>query len=252
MASGSASPRSYRVTATCARSSQRWALEVTAPIATEDFWTLWCCLEGGDGGRGERVRASARPDGRRHLRGEQGGHCAHRRARRRRESKSRLTGALLASATGNLLQNAFKFSHGERERHAQDARDEGASSSSTSRTSFGGLAGRWRRGALPALRAAGARIVPASGLGLAIVRRGVEANGGEIHARDMPGKGCVFTIDLPRASHPLSRGKARRATGGALPSGSRLPPGGTSKARATCLVAITSELSRKRSGIEPA
>jgi hypothetical protein len=36
--------------------------------------------------------------------------------------------------------------------------------------------------------------------GLAICRRGVEANGGTLIARDVPGVGCVFTIDLPRHS----------------------------------------------------
>jgi signal transduction histidine kinase len=36
------------------------------------------------------------------------------------------------------------------------------------------------------------------GLGLSISRRGVEANGGKVHVRDLPGKGCVFTITLPR------------------------------------------------------
>ena len=36
------------------------------------------------------------------------------------------------------------------------------------------------------------------GLGLAISRRGVEANGGKLYVRDLPGKGCVFTIDLPK------------------------------------------------------
>jgi len=36
------------------------------------------------------------------------------------------------------------------------------------------------------------------GLGLGISRRGVEANGGEIHIHNLPGKGCVFTIDLPK------------------------------------------------------
>jgi signal transduction histidine kinase len=35
------------------------------------------------------------------------------------------------------------------------------------------------------------------GLGLSISRRGVEANGGELTARDLPGVGCIFTIDLP-------------------------------------------------------
>jgi len=36
------------------------------------------------------------------------------------------------------------------------------------------------------------------GLGLSIVRKSVGANGGEIRVRDLPGTGCVFTIDLPR------------------------------------------------------
>jgi signal transduction histidine kinase len=36
------------------------------------------------------------------------------------------------------------------------------------------------------------------GLGLSISRRAVEAIGGKLRVRDMPGIGCVFTIDLPR------------------------------------------------------
>ena len=36
------------------------------------------------------------------------------------------------------------------------------------------------------------------GLGLFISRKGVEASGGVIRVRDLPGQGCVFTIDLPR------------------------------------------------------
>jgi signal transduction histidine kinase len=38
-------------------------------------------------------------------------------------------------------------------------------------------------------------------LGLSISRRGVEANGGTVRVRSIAGKGCVFTIDLPRRSH---------------------------------------------------
>ena len=37
------------------------------------------------------------------------------------------------------------------------------------------------------------------GLGLAIARESVEVNGGELRVRSVPGHGCVFTIDLPRA-----------------------------------------------------
>ena len=42
------------------------------------------------------------------------------------------------------------------------------------------------------------------GLGLPISRRGVEANGGTLHVRNLPGTGCLFTIDLPRATPPLA------------------------------------------------
>jgi len=37
------------------------------------------------------------------------------------------------------------------------------------------------------------------GLGLAISRWGAEANNGRIYARNLPGHGCIFTIDLPRS-----------------------------------------------------
>jgi signal transduction histidine kinase len=38
------------------------------------------------------------------------------------------------------------------------------------------------------------------GLGLDICRRGAEANNGVLRVRNVPGSGCVFTIDLPRHS----------------------------------------------------
>ena len=40
------------------------------------------------------------------------------------------------------------------------------------------------------------------GLGLAFSRWGAEANDGRIHARSLPGEGCVFTVDLPRLPIP--------------------------------------------------
>jgi len=43
---------------------------------------------------------------------------------------------------------------------------------------------------------------PHPGFGLAISRRCVEAMGGRIRVRDLPGKGCVFTVDLPRRTPP--------------------------------------------------
>jgi signal transduction histidine kinase len=41
-----------------------------------------------------------------------------------------------------------------------------------------------------------------AGLGLAFSRWGAEANGGQVHARSLPGIGCVFTVDLPRLPPP--------------------------------------------------
>jgi signal transduction histidine kinase len=38
------------------------------------------------------------------------------------------------------------------------------------------------------------------GLGLAISRQAVEQDGGRLSVRDRPGKGCVFVIEMPRAS----------------------------------------------------
>ncbi len=37
------------------------------------------------------------------------------------------------------------------------------------------------------------------GLGLSISKRAVELNDGNVTARDLPGKGCIFTINLPQA-----------------------------------------------------
>jgi len=40
------------------------------------------------------------------------------------------------------------------------------------------------------------------GLGLAFSRKVVEASGGTISVRNLPGRGCVFAIDLPRSPAP--------------------------------------------------
>jgi signal transduction histidine kinase len=39
---------------------------------------------------------------------------------------------------------------------------------------------------------------PGSDSGLSIARQGIEASEGTLTVRDIPGTGCVFTIDLPR------------------------------------------------------
>jgi signal transduction histidine kinase len=42
------------------------------------------------------------------------------------------------------------------------------------------------------------------GLGLSICAKAAAANGGELLVRDLPGRGCVFTLDLPRKPPPLA------------------------------------------------
>jgi signal transduction histidine kinase len=102
---------------------------------------------------------------------------------------------MLAASVGNLLQNAFKFTkprsdvrlhaHVVSDRVLIDVEDE-----------CGGLpAGAVDRMFLPFSQDGQDR--SGLGLGLDISRRGVEANGGVLRVRDVPGTGCVFTIDLP-------------------------------------------------------
>jgi signal transduction histidine kinase len=103
---------------------------------------------------------------------------------------------MLASAVGNLLQNAFKFTkrdtevrlraHMVADRVLIDVEDH-----------CGGLpSGPPEALLLPYAQSGDDR--SGLGLGLDISRRGVEANDGILKVRDVPGSGCVFTIDLPR------------------------------------------------------
>jgi two-component system sensor histidine kinase MprB len=49
-------------------------------------------------------------------------------------------------------------------------------------------------------RAAAARALPGSGLGLSIVRQVVEAHGGTVVAENAPGGGALFRVQLPASA----------------------------------------------------
>jgi signal transduction histidine kinase len=107
---------------------------------------------------------------------------------------------VLAAVVGNLLQNAFKFTRprttvtlrvgASTERVLIEIEDE-----------CGGLpGGNVTELFRPFEQRSGDRT--GLGLGLAFSRWGVEANNGRLYARNLPNRGCVFTLDLPRVPVP--------------------------------------------------
>ena len=103
---------------------------------------------------------------------------------------------MLFSAVGNLLQNAFKFT----QRHTEVSLNAYAAAERIRidvEDHCGGLPpGTAEDVFLPFKQSGEDR--SGLGLGLAICRRSVEANNGALKVRDVPGSGCVFTIELPR------------------------------------------------------
>jgi signal transduction histidine kinase len=107
---------------------------------------------------------------------------------------------ILAAVVGNLLQNAFKFTRPRStvtlrvgtatERVLIEVLDEchGLPSSKVSDL--------FRPFEQRSADRTGA------GLGLAFSRWGAEAHSGRIYARNLPERGCVFTLDLPRVPAP--------------------------------------------------
>jgi len=112
---------------------------------------------------------------------------------------------VLAAVVGNLLQNAFKFTRPQTtvtlrigasaERVLIEVEDE-----------CGGLPGGDVDNLFHPFEQRCADRT-GLGLGLAFSRFGAEANDGRLYARNVPGRGCVFTVDLPRqTAHAVAAG----------------------------------------------
>jgi len=104
---------------------------------------------------------------------------------------------LLSSALNNLLQNAFKYTR-PRSTVVLRTRAEGGRILLEVEDACGGLAVDPGRD-LELLAAPRGDGKSGLGLGLSICRRAIERNGGEVRARNLPGQGCVFVLDLPAA-----------------------------------------------------
>jgi hypothetical protein len=102
---------------------------------------------------------------------------------------------MLAAAVANLLQNAFKFTrknshvllraYASKGRVLIEVEDE-----------CGGLSQKGEELFRPFNQAGADRT--GMGLGLSISRQAVEATGGKLSVKSIPGVGCVFTIELPQ------------------------------------------------------
>jgi signal transduction histidine kinase len=107
---------------------------------------------------------------------------------------------LIAAALANLLQNAFKFSRAGG--HVVLRTDTTAAEGRVQievEDECGGLPPGRAEDLFRPFEQRGTNRT-GLGLGLAIARESVETNGGLIRARNLQGKGCVFTIDLPLLS----------------------------------------------------
>jgi signal transduction histidine kinase len=124
---------------------------------------------------------------------------------------------MLYSAVSNLLQNAFKFTHPDTEvRLAACAR--GGRVLIEVEDRCGGLGERNVEDLFANFKQYdGDR--SGLGLGLSIARRAVEASGGRLTARSLPGVGCVFTVDLPQALRATVEAPGDVHSGGPLAAG---------------------------------
>ena len=115
---------------------------------------------------------------------------------------------LLSHVLGNLLENALKYSspHSEVGLHVTVngggmrcvVQDSGLGISADELPS---LFQTFRRG-----RNVGN--VPGSGLGLAVARRALQAQGGRIEVHSAPGRGSEFVVTLPLRQRPSNAGRA--------------------------------------------
>lgn len=107
---------------------------------------------------------------------------------------------LLRSALSNLIGNAVKFTHEGKTVEVRAARQE-ESIQIEIEDQCGGLpAGDPQELFAPFVQRG--KDKTGFGLGLAIVKQAAEAHGGTVSVHNLPGRGCVFSLELPCAKRP--------------------------------------------------
>ena len=108
---------------------------------------------------------------------------------------------LMRSALNNLVRNAVKYSCRGSSVELR-GRVEGARAIVEVEDACGGLPpGKVEQAFAPFVRLA-ANDEPGFGLGLAIAKQAVDAHAGTIRVQNLPGKGCIFVLELPLAPMP--------------------------------------------------
>jgi signal transduction histidine kinase len=123
---------------------------------------------------------------------------------------------LLSSAVMNLLTNAFKYTHAGGNVTLRVHTDDG----------FVRVEVEDECGGFPEVRGDPFRSFAERrgsdrtglGLGLSIARKAVRAHGGDIEIRNLPGKGCIFTIAFPLAAAENAATPARQLASSAASS----------------------------------
>jgi signal transduction histidine kinase len=105
---------------------------------------------------------------------------------------------LLTSVVTNLIQNAIKFTRRGGVVSVRGSVDHGAARLEIE-DECGGLPNDRSDELFGSFVQRGADR-SGLGLGLSITRRAVEAHGGRVQVRDLPGRGCVFGVELPRSA----------------------------------------------------
>jgi signal transduction histidine kinase len=102
---------------------------------------------------------------------------------------------LLRSAVGNVLGNAVKFTHEGSAITVRAGRHDGGITIEVEDGCGGLPQGNAAQLFEPSVQRGKDRT--GFGLGLAIVKQALEAHGGRVSVRNVPGKGCVFALHLP-------------------------------------------------------